>query len=284
MQESKDLKLGGVVTYWSVARFTKRVHLGTLMAGTEWKALVPPTRAPGVVLKDALEEVFPVRHYWVEALKARDAFEVIQVDKGENQNIYRHQYKVSVSGGAQITITPSDTALLDRIEDAFNKYLGMVSGSQVTQMLISILEKLGGIRLRKNGSVYWLPEKQLPRWRSIADAVEQSQVSNGCVNSVYVIRHSLGVEEVRAVRDALVAEVEAEADTIRKDIEEGELGARALNTRRQQAVALRRKVAEYESLLDVGLGFLRENLEKVEEAEATSAILLAAGVGEEVGV
>ena len=62
------------------------------------------------------------------------------------------------------------------------------------------------------------------------------------------------------------------------EIGSGDLGGRALETRKQQAGDLRDKVLLYEHLLAVGLSDLHAELDRVDQAAASATLLIAAGV------
>ena len=132
-----------------------------------------------------------------------------------------------------------------------------------------------------SGAIYWLPGHRLDEWARIALAVENA--ADGALSAVYVLRHRLDHDAVRAVRDAVVAEVQAEATRIRDDVLAGELGGRALETRQQQAADLRSKVLLYEELLNVGLKGLHRAIDEADQAAATAAILLGATTPEYAG-
>ena len=94
--------------------------------------------------------------------------------------------------------------------------------------------------------------------------------------AVYLLRHRLDGDAVRAVRDAVVAEVHAAAVRIAEEVAAGDLGGRALETRRQHARELRDKVLLYEDLLSVGLAELHRAIDVADQAAATASLLLAA--------
>jgi hypothetical protein len=56
----------------------------------------------------------------------------------------------------------------------------------------------------------------------------------------------------------------------------GELGMKALDTRRKQAGELRKKVLLYEELLDTGLAGLHEAVDRADQAAAAAALLASA--------
>ena len=136
------------------------------------------------------------------------------------------------------------------------------------------VEALGGTRLRPTGAVYWVPGPKLDDWSSIARAVEAA--SDGRPSAVYVLRHRMDADAVRAVRDAIVAEVQGEAGRILDEVNAGDLGGKALEARRKQAKDLSDKVALYEHLLSVGLDDLHRAVDAADQAAAASVLLLCA--------
>jgi hypothetical protein len=73
-----------------------------------------------------------------------------------------------------------------------------------------------------------------------------------------------------------VAEVQSEANRIKGEVLAGELGSRALETRKTQATDLRQKVLLYEELLSVGLKGLHRAIDEADQAATTAALMLAA--------
>lgn len=122
--------------------------------------------------------------------------------------------------------------------------------------------------------MYWIPGHKLDDWTAVARAVEAA--ADGRPSAVYLLRHRLDADAVRAVRDAVVAEVSAEAQRIRDEVQTGELGGRALETRKAEAAGLRDKVLLYEDLLAVGLAGLHAAVDAADQATATAALLLGA--------
>ena len=144
---------------------------------------------------------------------------------------------------------------------------------QLSACLVKIVEFLGGTRLRPTGAVYWIPGPKLDEWALAARAVEAA--ADGKPSAVYLLRHRLDGDAVRAVRDAVVAEVHAAAVRIAEEVAAGDLGGRALETRKQHARELRDKVLLYEDLLSVGLAELHRAIDVADQAAATASLLLA---------
>jgi hypothetical protein len=145
-----------------------------------------------------------------------------------------------------------------------------------------VVDALGGTRLRPSGAVYWVPGTKLDDWARVGRAVEAA--ADGGASAVYLLRHRLDADAVRAVRDAVVTEVQAEAERIQAEVAAGHLGGRALETRQGQAADLRAKVLLYEDLLNVGLAGLHRAVDAADQAAATAALLLSAQSAEPVPV
>src|SRR5262249_17333250 len=121
------------------------------------------------------------------------------------------------------------------------------------------------------GGLSWRPARQLDEWPRAVSAVESA--AEGKPSTVYVLRHRLDADAVRAVRDAIVAEVQAESARIHDEVVGGELGSRALETRRSEAGQLRQKIALYEGLLNVGLEGLYHAVDRAAPAAAAAVLL-----------
>jgi hypothetical protein len=137
-----------------------------------------------------------------------------------------------------------------------------------------VIESMGGTRLRPGGAVYWMPGPRIAEWAEVGQAIEQA--GEGRPSAVYILRHRLDRDAVRAVRDAVVQEVQTEADRICSEVTAGELGARALEARKKQASDLRSKVLLYEDLLAIGLQGPHTAVDQADQAAASAALLLAA--------
>jgi hypothetical protein len=263
--------VGGAVVFWSLSEWTSRERLqeGLAAAGLGAFMLVP--RQPAAALRDALEEILGGPRVLVRPLRSRDGFAVVEEDRGEHGNHYHQRLGARVGEDGALSFAPEDERA-GAVRAAYERQRGLLRAARVSGALVAILEALGGTRLRPGGSVYWLPPHRLDEWQGVARAVEAS--GEGRANAVYVLRHRMDADAVRAVRDAVVAEVQAEATRIHDEVMTGELGGRALETRRARARELCDKISLYEDLLDVGLEGLRAAVDLADQA-ATAAVLLA---------
>lgn len=272
------LDVGGAVVFWSLAEWSDRDRLAALFSPLGLEALVPEPRPAPACLRAALEEVLGGPRVLVRPLASKDGFAVVREDRGLAANLYATDLTARVTGDPPApTFDPWD-GRAPRIEAAYRTHMGRVSAAQLSSTLVRVVESLGGTRLRPSGAIYWVPGPRLDEWADVAKAVERA--ADGRPSSVYLLRHRLDRDAVRAVRDAVVSEVQAEADRICAEVNTGELGGRALEARKKQAAELRSKVLLYEDLLAVGLQGLHTAVDAADQAAATAALLLGSSAPE----
>jgi hypothetical protein len=210
----RQLDVGGAVTFWSLADWSNREQLQSAFAHHNLEAFMPEPRPSSAALKDALQEVLGGPRVLVRPLASRDGFAVVREDRGSDRNAYATQLVAHVHEGNHPTFEPW-SPVADRVMEVFRKQLGRVSGMQLSGALVKIVDALGGTRLRPSGAVYWVPGNRIHEWSQIAQSVERA--TEGRASSVYVLRHRLDADAVRAVRDAVVLEVQTEAKRICED-------------------------------------------------------------------
>jgi hypothetical protein len=267
------LAVGGAVTFWSLADWSDRPRLRDEFRDLGLGAFVPDPRPASACLRDALEEVLGGPRVLVRPLAARDGFAVVREDRGVAANAYETVLTAAVRDGRGPTFEPP-SADASRVEGAYDRQLGRVPAAQLSAALVKVVESLGGTRLRPGGAVYWVPAGRLDAWAAAGRAAERA--ADGRPSAVYVLRHRLDADAVRAVRDAVVTEVETEAERICHEVAAGDLGGRALETRKRQAADLREKVLLYEDVLSMGLAGLHRAVDRADQAAATAALLLGA--------
>jgi hypothetical protein len=265
--------VGGAVVFWTACEFTDRERLRDSLQHLGLDQFVPDPRPHASVLKDALEETLGGSRVLVRPLADRDGFTVIKEQRGKNANDYVTELIARVRNPElpNLEFEPYDSRAT-RVNEAFRRHTGRVPAVQLSACLVKIVEHLGGTRLRPTGAVYWIPGHKLDEWSAVAKAVEAA--SDGKPSAVYLLRHRLDGDAVRAIRDAVITEVRGEANRISEEVHTGDLGSRALETRKQQAQELRDKVLLYEDLLSVGLAELHRVIDDADQATATAALLL----------
>ncbi len=265
----------GVMIFWSLAEFISRQSLLKLMSAIGREKYVPHPRGTEQALKDALEEYYPGRTHRVEPLYGGGAYEIVEISRGADSNTYTHLRKVSVDVNRRVTSTPYDFVELSAIVDRFNKHLGLVRGSALTSRLVDLVNDLGGTRIKPG--VYWLPGGMLKEWRLVCDAVEACETNSSTKCCMYMVKHRLDADEVRAIRDGLMEEVSSRARAIQEAVCSGHLKEKGLETRASEARALRAKIREYEKILMLGLDSLANQVQIAEDSIMAAETLLAAG-------
>lgn len=278
MLETTSQTYAGAFIYWSLAEFSSR---SVLLAGLESLGLakhVPEPRSTAAALRDALTEQFPGVGYDVARLANRDAFEVVEIRRQEYPaaNVRTPSLLCRIDAATlEVEFAPLDWRA-EQIVERYNRHRGYLRRAAVGQALVAVVHALGGTSPRPQGGLYWLPNTRLDEWRRIVQAVEASAV--GKQHSIYAIHHAMDAEALRAIRDAIVEEVSADAGKILAEVNEGGLGERALEHRQSLACNLRDKVLLYEELLNVGLTGLHQVVDQAEEAAGKAALMASAMV------
>jgi hypothetical protein len=265
-------RIDGAIVLWSLAEHS---YLQPIKDGLEqigYSKLVPKPRTYAAALKDALGEVCGGPRTLIRPLKPDDSgiegFTVMDEHRGEDNNEYRESLVAKVTPGMKIKFRPFDDRA-QTIVDNFNKQIGLVRVGTVTASLVSVLYSLGGTSPGR--AVYWLPESKLAQWGEVRSVIEHAGQSGK--NAVYIIRHNMDADAAIAIRDAIVAEVQTAAANISREIQEDELGDRALESRKQLAMDLRKKIQQYEEILAMGLGHLTQAVAETEQAIAAACLI-----------
>jgi hypothetical protein len=275
---SAMLRVDGSVTFWSLGDSTSLDALKTGLSNTPHPArhdgflkYAPLPRTDQACLKDALAKLYS--KYLIRPLAKRDGFAVLEEIRQQDdvQTVNKFSVTVDENGVVNLLRNWADTWAIRSELDNQRKLL---RPAQVTACLVGVLSELGAVTLRPKGGIYWLPDSALPTWRLITDAVESSSV--GGRNSVYKITHQFDGDSIRAVRDALLGEIERESERIMQEVDGGELGETALRNRAAEAESLQQKVREYERILGERLPDA-EQLAYKAEMTATAAKVLASG-------
>jgi hypothetical protein len=272
-----NMRLGGVVTFWTCGEWSRHEAIATGLTAHGFEKFVPDRRGKGSALRDALEKVCGGPRVMVRPTKEKDGFCVVEEERRETV-LGGNSYQVVLTARIEFTTSFITFDTIDdraqKIVASYNEHLGLLRAAQVSSTVVAILDDLGGTRLRPSGGVYWLPEGKVDAWAEIGRVIEGA--GHGVVNAVYLIRHDMDSDAVRAVRDAIVAEVAGEAARISEEVYVGNLGERALEHRKEQALGLRSKIELYESLLDCGLESLRRTVDETEQIVATAALMASA--------
>lgn len=263
--------IDGVIVFWKTSDSDKQkvnAALGQYALADE---------GDSATLKRALVDKFGSPTILVRPM-ADDGFAVIAEDRGDKGNTYTELFTARVDEGV-ITMqsyAPIDQAHKDGVGHAFTEARRTCPAHRVATGMVHMIEGMGGVPLRPQGAIYYLPPNKVDEFSKAAALVEAASLSGQ--TAVYLMKTPTDASTARAVIDALVLETSNEVNKIEDEVFNGDLGKRALLTRESRAGAMLTKLASYESLFDTSLAAVRDSLEKVKGAAATAAIMNAANI------
>lgn len=277
------LNIDGAVIFWSV----KKSEHDALCAGLTELGLhdfQPDPRGTVAILKDALNEVYPGAGYKIDGLDTKDGYSITKMVKGHDNTPpkFEHIGNVTVTENESITFY-SDSISYDEetlIREKYDVASGHITGGQVTNCLIKILIRLGGITLRPSGAVYWLPVEALDEWNRVVKVVEDAAIE-GQTSLVHVMKVSFDESSVRAVAEGVIADVTAEADDLLAKINSGIDSGKMKDTTHKRYLEktdeLRLKVESYEQALGKTMADLHNKLQEIKLVETQGKLVATAG-------
>lgn len=262
-----NCEIDGIIIYWALAQESR---LETLRQ--TWPNLSPRTEESAA--KIVLEETY--RDCLVRRTKT--GFCAVREAKDEDKNSYSCEHYVNLVGGR---LEFSDSIPSESREDMRMEYARLketVSGGTLNSALVTWIKCRYGIALREEGAVYWLPMRYAEKFCEVAENVESAAVRGA--NRIYRLECIRDAGALRAIEAAICQEVESEAKRLSERIADEKLGARALRTVEAEAKKARKKILEYEIILDRSLATLKEKCGAVEIAAVQASLLVAAGAGD----
>lgn len=265
--EAQDFKPGGIVVFWS-AKEADRVRLEQGLTDIGLEKFLPEQRTAFAVLKDALSVAFQDRDVLVRALANREGLTVVEESKGLSKNEYAHLFSALINEKTEIIHFTEDNPRIPAVQEQYQKHRHILHPSSVTNMLVEITDHFGGTALRPGGSIYWLSEVNLGKWKRVTEQVEAASPGT----RVYMLRVGYDEDMTKAVTDAIAAEILAETKIIEEEIVSGDIGKRAVESRQKTSNALREKVKTYESILAATLPRLHDALDRVNNVAVKALI------------
>ena len=253
----------GAMTYWSLGQQTDPQILQNGLSQFGLPDYSPKPRTWLMSLKAALAEMFAKPEELVRPLKNRkkDGYTVVVEKKGKYENTYTREVNAGVdpdSGHVQITAGYANISELQRLANHFHRVL---PSSSVSDMLTKIIhEQLGGVSLKTNGGLYFIPEDSIRSWQDIIMVVEAAAVEP-TTNDLSVVPLEMNDMTLRDIKRSITREIEAAAECLRKDIVENKLGDDALLNRAVRASQLRDRIRRYETILGHTLEVCHQNLD-----------------------
>lgn len=260
----KQFSIAGAVIYWKLAGRSDRRTLEDGFNAIGYKSACPAPICNRSALRDALTEHKGRlgKTVLVRQLADVNAFALVDERRGVDANEYEQLATVRVDESGRLEFSGVDLAFEDNVREAFRVALTTVGQGELSRALVGLVDTLHGISLRPKGGIYWLPESALSTWCELCSYVELA----GAGSEVWQLRTAMDDRAIQAIRDGLSSQILSEAETIRDEIATGNLGERAIETRRQLCAARRVKVAAYKALLGESLSDLDSALDAIDEA------------------
>jgi hypothetical protein len=200
------------------------------------------------------ELIRPLKH------KQRNGYTVVLEEKGDDENFYTRRVNASVDEEGRVAIT-AGYADVGELQHLTNHYHRVLPSASVSDMLTEIIHnRFGGISLRSNGGLYFIPEEHVGKWQDVIMVVEAAAVEP-TANDLSVVPLEMNEMTLRDIKRSITREVESASERLRKDITENELGDQALLNRAVRASQLRDRIRQYESILGEALSVCHQHLD-----------------------
>jgi len=281
---SEHNNCSGALVYWSLSSGTNGPALIDALEGQGLRAADGPklpaparclTRAAKAIAQEQRGSIH--RHNGVLWCVDSEALEV------DGAPVYRASWGVKLGEIGMPEWYPghrgeASDATRENLRDRYMSLLdGELSTGDVSSWLLDTTERMFGLMLRRTGGIYFIPHSTLDDFTKRVQALHS--VSACKVYMIPAMHASMGVA---ALVDALAAEVAELADRTFAELDSGDLGARAIETRTRRAEALLGKVEHFEKLLDTSLDELTERAKKL--AAASTAAHIAAMSKADAGI
>ena len=270
-----DPSVAGALTYWMMSGDTSYPALVQALQDRLPNRRAPSAPSPDKALRRAVVGLRQRRRL-VRPLGAKvGGWAIVDEVPLEGTLIHNATCYVKLAApnnvGELVSVEPADHTLAPMVRADFVKYLEQLSHGDLSGWLVRTVYRLGAVALRDTGGIYFIPKDSMAEWRLIREVVKEA----GHGHEVFTIPALKAEDTVNAVVRALEAEAEQELKYLQEAIAEGELGARALETRAGKCKSMLMKVRRYDSLLEQN----QTNL--VAKIEAMQAELVAASLAAE---
>ena len=150
------------------------------------------------------------------------------------------------------------------IAQAFARQEGLLHRDDLALWLADVVKAMYGIAMKPRGGMYYVLPERVDQWRKVCEVIKAANAGN-----CYTLPTLKGEEATRAVLDALVYDVESEAEGYAETFDS--VGARALKARVKDCDALLDRLTQYEGLLGGTLDKVRSKVQTVQFAAVTAA-------------
>ena len=205
-----------------------------------------------------------------------DGYELVAIQHGKSENDYPNVLaaKVDINGTELVDITRGRWRVdcLHELQQEYNTNRATISGSAMSQMLVETVQLLNGTCTRSVGGNYYLPSGSSNDWEELVQAIDSTGTTAIEVTRITEPTPS----NLRAIFAGITHEMASKSESLLDKISRGELGKRALEHRETTLNQMRKKMREYENILESPLQNVRKALEKTETAIAMAKMAAVA--------
>lgn len=265
-----NFKASNFIAFWRLASWSDPAKLKGGFHGIGLAGMEPLPLPPQQALKEALNEHFKKRNILVRNLKGNNGLVVFEELKGESTNEYQRVFSVRAMGerGESIDFNPLPSDYQD-IVNLYAKRLASVPGDAVGSSLVRWVRSRNGVPLRDNGGFYSMSHVHADVYSQIQQIVEGAATEGH--SRVYKASMLVDTDSIKIVRDAIQQEIHQESARMLKEMQDHDLGERAMKHRLDHLVSLQDKVKEYEGIIGQSLQHLAEALDNVKTATGLGA-------------
>lgn len=295
-------KAAGKVVFWSLSGDTNRDKLRTELttAGLPEHALPSEETQPSLSLQNALAKLATGKRVRQERLTQRGAWAMVQsivvVDEDakekkalgeateddpiigedvDHETTFRAwiERKADPNGGASniiLRVKGADDDTAESVRDGFQHQREHLATNAVGGWFKRFIsEHCDGTNIRPSGGVWFVPEGGVANF----DAMVAACAAAGAQHVFHTIPAVPSDDTVRCVLSAVNREASELLETVEAQIDTGDLGKRALTTKRRSLTSLSNKLKAYDDLLGNALADVRSRLDDC-DATIGEAILL----------
>ena len=269
MSDNGTIKSGGSVVFW-MASASSRAKLSEGLDKLGRGKLLPESKSSYKALFDAANDVYNTNDFIIRSLKGNVGVTIIKEAKGEQENDWKKIDSLFVDQDGNLLPCCRE----DEVSAAYQRQRGVLDASAITDLMVGAVYAASGVSLRPSGGFYWVRDDKLAEVRAIAEAAKTASLNGQ--TSVFFLNICHDEDMCEAVVAALTNEIVSDVAKMTEEIDSGDLGKRALETRRSRAIALTAKVTELAGVLGANLSTLTTALEQIKTKAAEAIIVEAA--------
>jgi len=264
---AEDFQTAGAAVWWELDGEVPHQVLEGLGEGLGLDpSKLPSKPSAEVALRRAMQTAGDRRRMMVRPLTKRGAWALVDETRQGEDLTYNVELRARLEDG-QLRLTPDDHPRAAAVAATFDRAQRWLTASDISEWLIATARRLKAVPLRDRGGMYFIPQAQLAEWEQVRRAL--AAVSD---HTLYQMAALPTAEVIQAVLDGVEREAQAQIAEMDRELNEGEMGKRALASKAKACTGAAEKVRYYEGLLGRALPALHERLEGLQARLAAAAL------------